>query len=844
MSEQRMSDPIITRDLFDQADKDTSVFTADVGLNEKVVLQISQDKNEPVWVREKRLKSLELFNKTAFPNWGPSLAGLDVHEITYFVKPDAKKDSKSWDDVPEDIKKTFDRLGIPEAEQKYLSGVGAQYDSINVYHSLKKEWEEQGVIFEDMDIAVKKYPELVRKHFMTKCVPINDHKFIMLHAAVWSGGTFIYVPKGVKVTVPLQAYFRMNAKKGGQFEHTLIIADEDAEVHYIEGCFTKGTKVTTNPDFKPIELISKADKVLTHNGEYKRVYHVHDRPLYSGNLYKIKIWGDATSEIECTQEHPFLTVRRERVNERNRTWLANWVQAQHIDRRDYLLMPINRKVVSSPSMEFIVPFKNKNIRQKVALDRDFFRLIGYYLAEGSIIKNSYLSFSFGIHEAEYVNDVKRILKKMGYSKTNEIIHKKNNGVSVVLGDAKLARIFKQFGTSAAKKSVPLWVMQEDPQKQKELIIGLFRGDGNYFNVNYKIGVKEAIRLNTISEKLARQTRDILLRLNVFSFLNKRDRSKEGRQAMYTVGVTGEYMHTMGGLLGLNINNKINGKKRATMFYIDDKYAYVPIRSISKRKVEKIQVYNFAVENDETYTVNGIAVHNCSAPQYGASSLHAGCVELFVYKNARIRYSSVENWSKNTYNLNTKRALVYENGVVEWIGGNMGSGCTMLYPSSILIGDNAKADHLGIAFAGAGQNQDTGSKVVHIGKNTTSTVKSKSISKLGGISSYRGLLSIKKGATGAKANVSCDALLLDPQSVSNTYPTLKVEEEDVSIGHEATVGKISDDDIFYLRSRGLSQEEAMQLIVSGFIEPIIKALPLEYAVELNKLIDMEMIGSVG
>ena len=220
------------------------------------------------------------------------------------------------------------------------------------------------------------------------------------------------------------------------------------------------------------------------------------------------------------------------------------------------------------------------------------------------------------------------------------------------------------------------------------------------------------------------------------------------------------------------------------------------------------------------------------------------MELVVGKSARLRYSSVENWSKNTYNLNTKRALVYEDGIVEWIGGNMGSGCTMLYPCSILIGDNARADHLGIAFAGPGQNQDTGSKVIHIGKNTSSTVRSKSISKLGGISSYRGLLRIKRGAAGAKANVVCDALLLDKASVSNTYPTLKIEEDDVSIGHEATVGKISDEDIFYLRSRGLSESEAMQMIVSGFIEPIVKQLPLEYAVELNKLIDMEMVGSVG
>ena len=460
----------ISREMFDEANEEKNIYKAPEGLNEELIKQISNDKNEPEWMLKTRLKALELFNKTQMPTWGPKLDKLDISKISFYVRPDSVKNSRSWNEVPEDIKKTFERLGIPEAEKEALSGVGAQYDSEVVYHNLKKEWEDKGVIFEDCDVALKKYPELFKEHFMNKCIPINDHKFIMLHAAVWSGGTFIYVPKNVKVNIPLQAYFRMNSKRMGQFEHTLIIADEGSEVLYIEGC--------------------------------------------------------------------------------------------------------------------------------------------------------------------------------------------------------------------------------------------------------------------------------------------------------------------------------------------------------------------------------------SAPLYSNNSLHAGCVEIYVKKNARVRYSSIENWSRNTYNLNTKRAIVEDNGVIEWISGNMGSGVTMLYPCSILKGRNSKADHISIAFAGRGQNQDTGAKVFHLNENTSSTIQSKSISIEGGITSYRGLVKINKGAKNSKSNVECDALMIDNISKSNTYPFIDVNEKEVDVAHEATVGKISDEQIFYLMSRGLKEDEAKQIIVSGFIEPIIRQLPLEYASELNKLIELEMEGSLG
>ena len=459
----------ITREALDHKNEERFRYRAPPGLSEEVVRKISTSKNEPEWMLQKRLQGLKFFNELKMPGWGADLSSLDLSKIVFYADADANQ-AKSWEDVPADIRKTFELLGIPEAEKKSLAGVGAQYESNIVYHSLQKDLEDKGVVFEDFDVAVQKYPELVKKYFMTQCVSPKLHKFTALHAAVFSGGTFIYIPKNVKVTMPLQAYFRMNAKRGGQFEHTLIIVDEGAEVHYIEGC--------------------------------------------------------------------------------------------------------------------------------------------------------------------------------------------------------------------------------------------------------------------------------------------------------------------------------------------------------------------------------------SAPQYGEHSLHAGCVEVFVHKNARARYSSVENWSRNTFNLNTKRAVVDENGFMEWINGNMGSCVTMLYPCTVLRGRNSKVDHIGIAFAGKGQNQDVGAKVYHSAPNTSSTIISKSISKDGGITTYRGLVKIPKGSKNVKCSVKCDALMMDDISKSDTIPYIEVNEKDCHLAHEATVGKISKQQLFYLMSRGLNEEQATQMIVSGFIEPITKELPLEYAVEFNRLVELEMEGSLG
>ncbi|MFP4301485.1 MAG: Fe-S cluster assembly protein SufB [Spirochaetaceae bacterium] len=447
---------------------DKSVFKTRKGLDEQIVRDISENKGEPEWMLEFRLRSLEAFNKKPMPNWGADLSEIDFDELFYYARS-TEKQERSWEDLPEEIRETYNRLGIPEAEQKFLAGVGAQYDSEMVYHSIKKELEEKGVIFCSPEEAVELYPDLVKKYFGT-IIPYNDNKFAALNSAVWSGGSFVYVPKGVKVDIPLQAYFRINSESFGQFERTLIIAEEDSFVHYVEGC--------------------------------------------------------------------------------------------------------------------------------------------------------------------------------------------------------------------------------------------------------------------------------------------------------------------------------------------------------------------------------------TAPIYTSDSLHSAVVEIIALEGARVRYSTIQNWSSDVYNLVTKRAVAHKNATVEWVDGNLGSKRTMKYPAVILAGEGAHGEVLSIAFGGKGQEQDSGGKITHAASNTSSVITSKSISKDGGTATYRGHIKVNEGLENVRAKVECDALLIDSDSITNTYPYMDIQSPDVSIEHEARVSKISEEQLYYLTSRGLDEGEASMMIVNGFLDPLVKQLPMEYAVELNRLIELEMEGSVG
>lgn len=466
-----MAKPVIDIDQeykYGFSDPEDYVFKSGKGLSREVVEEISKMKGEPDWMLEFRLRSLETFYKKPMPTWGADLSNVDLDNIYYYVRP-AERKGRTWDEVPDYIKETFDRLGIPEAERKFLAGVSAQYESEVVYHSMREDLAKQGVIFLDMDSAVREHPDIVKKYFGT-VVPASDNKFAALNSAVWSGGSFIYVPPGVKVEIPLQAYFRINAENMGQFERTLIIADEGSFVHYVEGC--------------------------------------------------------------------------------------------------------------------------------------------------------------------------------------------------------------------------------------------------------------------------------------------------------------------------------------------------------------------------------------TAPIYSTDSLHAAVVEIIALKNSRVRYTTIQNWSANVYNLVTKRAVAYEGATMEWVDGNIGSKTTMKYPAIFLMGEGARGEVLTIAFAGKGQHQDTGAKIVHNAPNTSSIVTSKSISKAGGATTYRGLVRVNPNAVGSKSKVDCDALLFDDHSKAETIPYMDILQEDVAIEHEATISKVAEDQLFYLMSRGLSEDEATMMVVQGFLEPFTKELPMEYAVELNRLIQLEMEGSVG
>ncbi len=634
-------------------------FKSGRGLSHELVEAISEHKSEPEWMRKFRHKSLDYFLARPMPSWGPDLSGIDFANIYYYIRP-TEKQASSWEELPPDIKDTWDRLGIPEAEKKYLAGVGAQYESEVVYHKLQADLEAKGVIFLDMDSGLREHEELVKQYFGT-IIPQNDNKFAALNSAVWSGGSFIYVPPGVRVEMPLQAYFRINAENMGQFERTLIIVDENAYVHYVEGCHLGGSMVRVRDGEKPIEEVEIGDEVLTHEGRFRRVRDTMPR-RFEGPIFRITFAGEGYRSLAVTPRHPFLVATRKRAGEHNTSFEPEWKEAWELRKGDYLA------VLASIDAE-LEPFE-------------------------------------------------------------------------VWGENVLL------------------------------------GSGN------RVPVAERVELE-LSPTVARKA-DVV---------------------------------------------------------IADGYLWMPIRSIEETQAN-CTVYNLSVQDDESYVCEGVISHNCTAPIYSSDSLHSAVVEIIVKKGGRHRYTTIQNWSNNVYNLVTKRAVAYENATMEWVDGNLGSKITTKYPSVWLMGEGAHGEVLSIAFAGKGQHQDAGGKVIHVAPRTSSVITSKSISKDGGRAGYRGLLQVAKGAHGSRSKVVCDALILDDESRSDTYPYIQVDESDVDLGHEATVSKIGEEQLFYLMSRGLSEAEASAMIVSGFVEPITKELPLEYAVEMNRLIELQMEGSVG
>ncbi|MDE1860629.1 MAG: SufD family Fe-S cluster assembly protein, partial [Candidatus Micrarchaeota archaeon] len=455
------------------------------------------------------------------------------------------------------------------------------------------------------------------------------------------------------------------------------------------------------------------------------------------------------------------------------------------------------------------------------------------------------------------NDTVNLLER--YFNKKPIVQKEyKNGISIILCSTIAVKFFEQnFGRGAANKYIAKWAMEEAISKQRELVKAFWRGDGSFMYKQYSWGTKRMFRMNTISKSLAKQLRNLLLRSNIFASINIAKRSGN-RHNMYVVYVGGQYLRDFANLIefrtiirsGANHYQELQlldmiGQTKVTAYSrIVGNYAFVPIKEIMTEPVEKVDVYNFSVKEDESYVAEGVTVHNCTAPVYASNALHAAVVELVALEGAHIRYVTIQNWSKNVYNLVTQRAHVAKNGRVEWIDANIGSSINMKYPSIFLQGEGAQGEVLSIAIAGDGQTQDSGGKIYHLAPKTTSKIISKSVSKGSGVTTFRGLMHIAKNAADVKAHVSCDALLLDENAKTNTFPYNQINRNDAIISHEAKVGKISDDEIFYLMSRGISEDDAIAMIVLGFIDDLTKVLPVEYSLELKRLIKLDTSKGVG
>jgi Fe-S cluster assembly protein SufB len=813
---------------FGWADSDLAGAAAQRGLSEDVVRNISALKGEPEWMLEQRLKGLRLFYKKPMPHWGADLSGIDFDKIKYFVRS-TEKQATTWDELPAEIKTTYDRLGIPEAEkQRLVAGVAAQYESEVVYHQIREDLESQGVLFLDTDTALREQEDLFREYFAS-AIPAGDNKFSALNTAVWSGGSFIYVPKGVKVDIPLQAYFRINTENMGQFERTLIIADEGSYVHYTEGCLPAGELISTaDGDLRPIESIKVGDSVFGHDGRAHRVSATRVRDL-NGALHTFTPMSPANA-FSVTDEHPLLVVPRSEAlvkraprngrqpevdSARLRAIEPRWMPAKDVAEGDFLVYPKPRPAPAS-----------------TVLSMDFARLAGYYLAEGhSILTNGCesLIFSFNIDESDYVDEVRRATKGL-YDAEGSVAFNEDKHEARITTDTKAgySALMHHVGTGSSTKKLSADLMAQDDEFLRELVRCYINGHGNTVSRGGAIWK----RAHTTSRVWAFQLQAIMARLGYYATVELRRPGAPGETLGQSV-----MRHD---LYQVQWTEEGHGPKQARDC---GDYFLVPIKKHAAREAHEL-VYNLDVEDPDSYLAFGFAVHNCTAPIYSSDSLHSAVVEIIVKKDARVRYTTIQNWSNNVYNLVTKRAIAHEGAVMEWTDANIGSKVTMKYPAVWMVGEHAKGETLSLAFATEGQHTDSGAKMVHAAPNTSSNIVSKSVAQNGGRTSYRGLVQINKGSHHAKSTVKCDALLIDSLSRSDTYPYVDVREDDVQMGHEATVSKVSADQLFYLMSRGMTEDEAMAMIVRGFIEPIARELPMEYALELNRLIELQMEGAVG
>lgn len=847
------------------------------GLSADVITKISALKNEPSWMLKRRLKALGHFDKRAMPTWGADLSSLDFQDIFYYVLA-GDRNAKSWDDVPPAVKATFDKLGIPEAEQKFLSGVSGQFDSEVIYHNLRQELVDQGVIFTDTDTALKEYPELFREYFGT-VIPANDNKMAALNTAAWSGGSFVYVPEGVEVKIPLQAYFRINSENMGQFERTLIIVEKGARVQYVEGCtapvfstntlhsavveiivkegaecvyttlqnwshnvfnlvtkravvqkrgtmrwidvnlgcLAQGSTLTTREGVIPIEDVTPGQEILAYDDTRGELcFRTVKAKKFSG-LQRVREVKQGTRLLRVTDNHPFYsyTYDATRASKLGR-YALKYVRADSLVEA---IMPCTSIDYGQPfqlempklaptlmgNNQWGTPFEFTRPRlARLGSDGkttdELMWLFGLFTGDGSItsqagvnkgkLRFATVTFSVPTNDRAYT----QLRKVMGWLLPGvEPATRKITKVTASWSSIDLAELFinNGFQTGAHSKRIPLWVLNLPESQRLAFVAGYLDSDGTVSDGHRDLSIK------SVNRSLLEDVSKILTSLGIASRLHTE--SSEDREVV----IMGHKSTSHG-----SHRLVFNADSRMLPFICEESREKISGWK-PKKDVHFRTVGRSSIELPESVEIRKVKV---SEP-------------LEVVPTWDIEVEGVGNF-------------VSEGFIVH------NSKITMKYPSVYLVGDGAHGEVLSVAFAGDAQHQDAGAKMVHAAPNTTSLINSKSISKGTGRTSYRGLVKIYPGAKKSKSTVRCDALILDTTARSDTYPYMEIDEEDVTIGHEASVSKVGEEQLFYLRSRGMTEEEATAMIINGFIEPIVKTLPMDYAIEMNRLIQLEMKGSLG
>jgi Fe-S cluster assembly protein SufB len=812
--------------------------TVPPGLDEDVVRLISRKKGEPAFLTEWRLKALRHWFTMREPHWAHlKVAPIDYQAISYYSAPKAKKDApKSLDEVDPKLLETYEKLGVPLHERARLAGVAvdAVFDSVSVATTFKERLAEAGVVFCPFSEAVRTHPHLIEQ-YLGSVVPYTDNFFATLNSAVFSDGSFVYVPRGVRCPMELSTYFRINAANTGQFERTLIIADDGAYVSYLEGCLPGWEEVSYGDEMRCVRDVAIDDVVLNERGEETGVAKIMRRG-YRGELVEI-IPRSAANRFHLTPEHPVLGIRRQTVQKGTRgpkRWpdidpakLAatepDYIPAGELRPGDLLVFPVNQVAHDDPS-----------------LSDDFLRLLGYYVAEGCVIKfNGYdaAEFCVGSHEPHLADDIAALLTRCTGKRPNRFEDKKKNGLYVVLYSRELCERLAEHGGKYAKgKRFSKAVMDLPPHRQKLAIDTYYLGDGSVG----RHGTLTTIRCATVSKTLVFQLQEMLARQGIFAYMGSREAFDET----------------------MKDGRLIHHSKRYTLFHCEktrgprairrDGYFLVPIRQINRQPYDGF-VYNFETrEEPHSYLVKGFAVHNCTAPQRDENQLHAAVVELVALNEAYIKYSTVQNWYPGDaegrggiYNFVTKRGECRgRNSHISWTQVETGSAITWKYPSCVLKGEGSIGEFYSVATVNNHQQADTGTKMIHVGRDTKSTIVSKGISAGHGQNTYRGLVKVLPSAHGARNFTQCDSLLMGGKCGAHTFPYVEVKNPSATVEHEASTSKISDEQLFYCRARGISEEDAVNMIVSGFCKSVFKELPMEFAVEAQNLLAVSLEGAVG